>query len=256
MAFVCLLVISNWSKVSLRFDLPIIKKILGYGLRSFLVPIFLLLIFRIDLFLLNYFQDTRSVGLYSIAVSLGELLYFIPEVIGMILFPKLLSGGAESMNDNAARVIRTMSLLLSVVALLLFAFVPGIVSLIYGQQYAPSILIARILLPGFLIMSLYYIFFSYFFSKGKPEIISFVIFLTMIFKILLAVILIPLLGIKGAAFASLITNAFCGLTLMVIFLKYSKKTVLDIFLIKFSDLKYLYNNLNAFRKSLIPGYSE
>lgn len=243
MTFIYLFIISSWSKICLRFEPAMVKKLLNYGLRGFLGQLFLLLIFRLDFFLLNYFKDTKSVGFYSIAVSFGELLSFIPEVIGMLLFPKLLSSDAGTVDENTIRVLRPLLILLVILTALLFGFVSWIVPLIYGEQYAHSIPLIRILLPGFLMMSFYYIFFSYFFSKGKPEVVTFVLSSTMAFKALLAIILVPLRGAEGAAISSTIAYTFCGLTFIIIFLKYSRVTILDALLVKSSDIKYLYKYL-------------
>jgi len=241
MVFVYLSILSNWFKIYLRFDTTLIKQLLNYGLRGFLATLLILLIFRLDFFLLNYFKDIKSVGFYSIAVSFAELLFLVPEVIGMILFPRLTSSNPKEVKENTMRVLRILFFILTIFTLFLYIFGSWIVRFIYGEQYIISIPLLRILLPGFLMMSLYYIFFSYFFSKNKPEIVTFIIILTIIFKIILGIILIPLWGAKGAALSSTFSYIFCAVTFIIIFLRHSKIAILDTFLIKSSDLQSLYN---------------
>ena len=243
MVFVYLLAISKWSRICLRFDFKLIKKLLRYGICGFLVPLLLLLIFRIDFFLLNFFQGVKSVGFYSVAVSFAELLWLVPEVIGMILFAKLASGRPELIKQNTMQTLRILFSMLVMFSLLLFSFASRVIIFVYGEQYLSSIVLMRILIPGFLMMALYYIFFSYFFSKGRPEIVTLVIFLTMIIKIILATILIPAWGIRGAAVCSTITYLLCASAFITVFLKYTKASLLEILLVKFSDLQLLYNQL-------------
>lgn len=244
MVLVYLIALSKWSRIYLGFEPTFLKKLLQYGLRGFLGPLCILLLFRLDFFLLNYFKDPKSVGFYSIAVSLVELLYLVPELIGMILFPKLTSAGSQNINRNTMQVLRVIFFVLTLATLFLFASSRWIIVLIYGRQYVASVALMRILLPGFLAMSLYYIFFSYFYSRGRPEIVTLIIFLTLLFKVILAFVLIPNWGIKGAAICSTVTYSFCALTFIVVFLKYSKTTLPEAFFIKASDWEALYKRLS------------
>jgi len=218
-----------------------IKEILYYGLRSFLGPICLLLIFKADSFVLNLFSDIRNVGFYSIAVSLAELIPFLPLAIGTVLFPKLASQEIDVLNASTIRVVRVIFSFLILLGLTLLFLGRWLILFIYGQMYSLSIVPMYILLPGFVFISLYYLFFSYFNAAAKPEVSTIILIITLIIKVALSIFAIPRWGIIGAAGASTISYSLCGIMFLAAFRLHSKSSLKDIFIIKNSDIKYIWN---------------
>jgi len=202
-------VISRKIRIEINFDIDFIKKLFGYGIRGFLGSLFLMLIFRIDFYLLNMFSDMRDVGIYSVSVGFGEMIFFIPEAIGVILFPKLSGMNSEDRNKKTIQMLRFFSLTLGIMTLFMFLFSHELIVFIYGIQYASSVPLTRIMLPGFFFMSFYYLYFSYFFSRGKPQIVTAVLLITAIIKTILSLILISKFGAVGASFGTLITYSTC-----------------------------------------------
>lgn len=235
--------ISQKIRIEINFDIDFIKKLFGYGIRGFLGSLFLMLIFRIDFYLLNMFLSIRDVGFYSISVGFGEMIFFIPEAIGAILFPKLSGMNSEDRNKKTIQLLRFFSLTLGIMTLFMFIFSHEIIVFIYGIQYASSASLMRIMLPGFFFMSFYYLYFSYFFSRGKPQIVTAVLLITAIIKIILSLILIPKFGAEGASFGTLITYSTCSFIFMLVFLKYSGEKLSSAFIITNSDMKYIFKSI-------------
>ncbi|MFC1632329.1 oligosaccharide flippase family protein, partial [Candidatus Omnitrophota bacterium] len=73
--------IFKMSKISLKPNWSIIKELLAFGLKAFLIPFFLLLNYRINFFMINHFMEIAMVGYFSVAFSFAEILFFIPEAI-------------------------------------------------------------------------------------------------------------------------------------------------------------------------------
>lgn len=226
-------------KLQIRWETT--KNILHYGLRSFLGPIFLLLIFRTDSFLLNIFGNIRQVGFYSIAVSVAELIPFIPIAIATVLSPKLASQETGILNASAAKVIRVMFLFLILLGMVFFIFGRWIILFLYGNMYNSSIFPMYILIPGFIFISLYYPFFSYFNAVGKPEILTAILSIILVIKLILSIIAIPRWGMAGAAGASTISYFLCGLLFLIAFWIKSKESLRNTFIIKSTDIKYVWN---------------
>jgi Na+-driven multidrug efflux pump len=67
--------------------------------------------------------------------------------------------------------------------------------------------------------------------------------ITAVINIVLNAILIPLLGMSGAAIASLISYISCGLMFTITFSRMTKETFGNIFIIKKSDIQQLFNKL-------------
>jgi O-antigen/teichoic acid export membrane protein len=236
-------VISQKIRIEINFDIGFIKKLFGYGIRGFLASLFLMVIFRIDFYLLNMFSGIRDVGFYSVSVGFGEMIFFIPEAIGVILFPKLSGMNSEERNKKTIQMLRFFSLALGIMTLFMFLFSHAMIGYIYGIQYVPSVSLMRIMLPGFFFMSFYYIYFSYFYSKGKPEIVTAALLITAIIKVVLSLILIPKFGVVGASYGTLVSYSACGFIFILAFLKYSGAKLRNVFIMTNSDMKYIFKSL-------------
>lgn len=237
----CVYIILFIRKIGLNVRWERLKDILHYGLRSFLGPLSLLLIYKVDSFVLNFFSDIRQVGFYSIAVSFAELLPFIPIAVGTVLFPKLASQEQDTLNASMARVVRVIFSFLILLALTFLFAGKWLILFMYGKIYSPSIVPMYILLPGFVFISLYYLFFSYFGAVGKPEIVTAILIVTLLIKLFLSIFAIARWGMFGAASASAISYFFCGLSLLIAYRFMSKQLLRDIFVMKGTDLKYVWN---------------
>lgn len=237
----CIYIFLLIRKIKPQIQRKNIGDILHYAVRGFLGPICLLLIFKVDSFILNIFSDIRQVGFYSIAVSFAELLPFVPLAVGTILFPKLASQEEDALNISTARVIRVITSFLLLLVLIFLAFGKWLILFIYGQMYASSVMPMYILLPGYIFISLYYLFFSYFNAIGKPEISTVILIITLVIKSILSVFAIARWNIAGAAAASSVSYLFCGMLFIIAFGMKSKKTLRGTLLVKSSDIKYLWN---------------
>ncbi len=235
-------------KIKFSFDKGLLKKMTKYGIRGFFAPLFLLLIQRIDFFLLNYFYNAKSVGFYSIAVAVSEMSYLIPVAFGTVLFPRLSSSDRSEINRKTVQLIRASFFVLLVAVGCLYFFGNQFILLVYGRQYYPSIIIYKYLLPGFFMMSFYYIFFSYFSLINKQGVITIIIFFNLIAKALLSFKMIPLWGIEGAAIASTISYSLCGIMIFALFMKYSGVRLTGIICLKISDIRYVLRSLDIYRE--------
>ena len=227
----------------LKIEWGKMKDVLHYGLRSFLGPICLLLIFKLDSFILNIFSNIRAVGFYSIAVSFAELLPFVPLAVGTVLFPKLTSQETARLHASTARVIRVMFSFLAFLCVIFLILGKRLILFVYGDIYSPSVIPLYILLPGYLFISFYYLFFSYFNAIDKPEMPTLVLIATLMIKVFASIFAVPRWGILGAATASSVSYFSCGLLFLIAFSLESKKSVRETFLIRGSDIKYLWSNL-------------
>lgn len=237
----CVFVSLFIKKIKLHLKWDKIRDILHYGLRTYLGPICFLLICRIDSFMLNLYSDIRQVGFYSIAVSFAELLPFVPLAVGTILFPKLVSQETHVLNASTAKVIRVLFLFLVLLGLVFFLLGKWIIIFMYGNTYTPSLMPMYILLPGFIFLSLYYLFFSYFNAIGKPEIVAIILVITLIIKFFSSIFAIPRWGMIGAAVTSAVAYVLCGVLFIIMFKIKSQKRLNEIFIIKNSDIQYVWN---------------
>jgi len=216
----------------------------NYGLRMFLMPILLLILYRVDSFFLSYYCDVNAVGFYSVALSLVELLLFIPESTGTILFPKLSYSGSDEREKKFAFILKISALLTMVCTIILLLSVKYILPLVYGNVYLESVKISYLLIPGILAMSTYYLFSSYFLAAGMPGIVTMILAAVLVIKTALCALLVSRMNIYGAAIASTVSYITCFAAFLVIFRMRSKFKISDMFVLSGSDMNFIRNSLN------------
>jgi O-antigen/teichoic acid export membrane protein len=218
-------IIKRTSMFKYKFEWPLFKKTTIYGLKSQPGNIMQAVNYRLDSFLVNYFSGTYDVGIYSVAVNSGELLWNIPNVIGIVLFPRI-SNPKEKFSDENIRSVCRKTLLLTIVgALGLIASAWFIIPLLYGNKFYSSIIPLVILLPGIIALAIHKILIYALMGKGYPQYMTYSGVISFALTILFDFILIPAMGVPGAALAS--TIAYLACTISTIFW-YKKITAVDL----------------------------
>ena len=62
--------------------------------------------YRLDVYVVALFLSPRDVAFYSIATSIAELSWYIPNSVGIVLFPKLSNEPEEKIHSLTAEVCR------------------------------------------------------------------------------------------------------------------------------------------------------
>jgi Na+-driven multidrug efflux pump len=84
-----------------------------------------------------------------------------------------------------------------------------------------------------------------FLSEGKRLFYFLTLLISVLINIISNVITIPLYGMYGAAFSSVISYSICGLAFLIYFIRVKKVNFLDIILLKPYEIKQLKNNLKG-----------
>lgn len=211
-----LLRLSGWN---LRFDFILFREMFTYGLRAYLASLFAFLVLRFDVLMVNYFLDTAQTGIYSMAVNMGNLIYMAPIIFGTILFPKISAMKDEKERWSFAKKgILFITILMSFGSVVFAMIARPLVVFLFGRQFLPAVPALWILLPGIVFLSSCTIINNYFASLGMPIVALYSPLAAFLINILLNYLLIPKLGINGAAVASSISY-MCMLIMSTIYLK-------------------------------------
>ena len=199
----------------LKVDLNIMKQIFGYGLKSHVGNITKDLSYRINIPIINYYLMPISVGYYTIAVQLAEVIWKIPESISSVLLPKIVQMKKEQAYLFTPLIMRTLFVPLLACCLAVLVFGQALIVLIYGKEFLPSASLIVFLLPGILSLSFWKIIISDLIAQGHAEKYSATSVLSLATMVILNLLLIPVMGIQGAAIAlSLSYIATTGLALI------------------------------------------
>ncbi len=192
---------------------------IGYNLRHGWIGqisvLSFILLMRLDQYLVEYFHDAATVGIYSVAVLIGEMLLYLPRA----LYPLLVHSSASAENAGerdceAARAVRVGVAVTSVAAVPVFFVAIPLLPFLVGGDYQASGPALRALLPGIIAMAPAHILAGDFVGRGHPGWNAQASLLTVISNITCGLLLIPSHGAVGASLASSIAY-FVGAFLMV-----------------------------------------
>lgn len=205
-----------------RWDLPVMRSTFSFGLRGHIGNLFQFFNYRLDLFIVNYFLGPASVGIYSVSVAVTELLWYLPNAVGFVIFPKAAATRPEEMNVFTPRVFRvTLGLTaLGAIALAVLGrpFIQAIYSSVFISAYVPML----VLLPGVVLLGGSKVLTNEIAGRGYPHYNSINAGLALVLTVALDLLLIPGYGIVGAALASSIAYAAIFFTAIGFYLCVSK----------------------------------
>jgi len=191
------------NKKKLKF--LILKESFPLMLSGFLVIIYM----KIDQIMIKYFLSAKEVGIYSVAVKLTEVWYFIPMIISNALYPLMIKKRQQGVNEYNG-LFQKMYFSMVTLAILLIAFTylfgEKIIILLFGKEYINAYEVLLIYVWASL-----FVFMGVFASKWMiiERYNKFVLFKSIagvIINIVLNFLLIPRLGIKGAAIATVVSQ--------------------------------------------------
>jgi len=234
------------------FSTKIFKDTLSFGFKGHLGSIADYLNRRFDIFIISTLLPIEEVGYYAIAVTVSEMLWYIPKSIGSILFNKIaLSSEQRESNNFTAFICRNALFLLTILGLFLLLTNKIIIELFYGAEYLPSISALLILIPGIIISGIKGLLVSYVNGIGKPIISTISAFIGLGINLPLNYLLIPKIGIAGAALATTISYIISSIYLLLFFKKISNLPYKDIVLINHNDITVYRNLFSATRLKLL-----
>jgi O-antigen/teichoic acid export membrane protein len=179
--------------------------LLGYGLRLYPAGISTFLSYRADLFLLSaLLGDGAAIGLYAMAVSLAEITFQVPDSVATLFYPRV-AGAARADADRMAPAMARMSLLVTVLAALALAPAAWLAIRVVLPDFDGSLAPFAILLPGTVALGLSKVLSGYISGLGRPGPVSAIAATALGVNLACNLVLIPLLGISGAALSSLIS---------------------------------------------------
>lgn len=233
-----------------HFDKKLFWEEIKFGLSSYLGNVFsgTKINFMLNIFIINIFLGIAKVGYYSVAYSLAAILLFIPFSSQQILYSKWSLSEQDEIDKKTPKLARQLLILGFLATLFLALIGKQFIVLFYGKEFYLSILPFFLILPGIVFITFATIFFNNFFAKGKPYIASFILISALIINILFSIILVPLIGIKGAAISSSVSYFFAALLAVVCFSKITKYPMKEIIKIQSSDLPLLFKKTGKLLK--------
>lgn len=215
--------------IRLEFDKKIALSILKNSYPLMFASAFFVIYARIDQVMIKNMMDSTSVGLYSSAATLSEIWYFVPSLILSGLFPAIVNAKKTSTNLYLKRAKNLLVLIfvISFTAAILTTFAAKYITLIvFGSGFLAAYPVLQIYVWSNIGGALNSFMQQILITENATKIISIATFMGMLSNVFLNIILIPTHGIKGAAYASLISYFVPIITLL--FFKTSRRILFAI----------------------------
>jgi O-antigen/teichoic acid export membrane protein len=188
----------------LRFDAPSLGAQVRFGVQGQLGNLAQLLNYRVDQYVVLLFVDTAAVGIYAVAVAVGQSVWFLANAVAAVLLPRLTAEHEDEAARTTALVCRNTLLVSALGALALGGISPWLIPTFFTSDFGDAVRPLLWLLPGTVVLAGSKVLSSYIFSQGRPLTNSLITLASMAVTLIADFALIPPFGIGGAAAASTI----------------------------------------------------
>lgn len=227
-----------------RPETRLLREQLRYGIRSWPGSFAERLQFRADLFLVNAFVGVTATGVYSVATSVAETLWYIPAALGVVIFSRVAAAGMEAapLTSAVTRVTLAFGLVVGALAVVL---APIGVELLYGPTFRDAGPALQLLLPGIVAYGVVSVLSQFLLAAGAPGRSTLVLLAGLTLNLAANALLIPRLGIIGAAMASSISYTVTALLMLLAFHRLTHQPLRDTLVVRRSDLRNLVDRVSG-----------
>lgn len=236
------------SGFSVRISNPEIFETVQYGFKSYVQSIAGQLHEQVDVLMLAIFAiDPAQIAAYAIAVGVANRLKIVPEAISGALFPHVAALEPERASEVAEAAARHSVLWAWLTAIGVAVVTPMAVPLIFGEQYAGAVLPILVLLPGAAMLTTYMVLARYFMGIDRQGVIVRSQLISLCLNIGMNALLIPQIGIVGAAIASLMSYGLEMCLMVSAFSGTTGRPAKQVFLLTRVDLNSYLDRIREFR---------
>jgi O-antigen/teichoic acid export membrane protein len=191
----------------LTFSMALAKRTLSVALRYHIGVVFLFMLLRADILILNGMVGAVQVGRYSLAVAVAELTYLTADAVAQVMLPRQTDSSIEDSAQLTALLVRASAVvgLVSSAGILIASEL--IVPLIFGHKYNGVLGPLAVLMPGIVALATVRAASGFLVRLNQPLIFSITASGCMVLNVALNFALIPQLGIVGSALASTVAYA-------------------------------------------------
>lgn len=231
---------------SVEYDLPTLWRMIRKG-AIYAAALFLIEAnYKVDILLLGWMSTKEEVGLYSVAVQVGELLWQLPAAIGIVVFSR--SANDQSSKAWAAELARSIRVSLWITlagGAVLFAIAPYLFDLFFGEEFRGGVSMTLWLLPGLIIMVIFKLLNMDLAGKGRPWVSLYIMLPALILNVVLNYLFIPKWGGDGSAMASSISYVCAAIVMLITYSRMHDVSALDFVIIRPANVRLLANKISS-----------
>jgi len=187
--------------------------------------------------ILSSLKGAQAVGLFSVATSIAQILWYLPDAVGRILFPRVASSTRDEANRLTTLVCRHTLLITAACGLVVLLSGRWIVELLYGPEFKDSVGPLLWLLPGIVGSVVTRVLSKYLSGIGKPNYNAAASVISFGVNALLLFALVSAMGLNGAAIAMSVAYVFNGVISLILFMRVSKTRASESLVPTSADIK-------------------
>ncbi len=198
----------NW-KFSLRYTKSLLRSAWPLIVSGIAITIYM----QIDQIIIRSILGDRELGFYSAAVKISQAGYFIPAMVANAVFPAIINAKRKSKSLYNKRLIMLYGsfLWMSVAVALVTSLVSKpLISFLYGAEFLPAAKALSIHIWAFVFVSLGVASGKQLITEDKTKFSLYRTVIGAVASVILNLQLIPILGIVGAAYSTVISQAFAA----------------------------------------------
>jgi len=197
----------------------VLKEVKHIGIWVFLSDLFAFLLYRFDFLLLNGLKGSYSLGIYSTAVYMCEVIWLVPVSFYNVIYARVVTN--RKMPEKRDFLITFISVVFS--GIIGCIFIKPVVLFLYGEEFLPVVGIFRLLLPGIVFFSIPKVLNAIVVGKyERPAIITTTVVSSFLLNLFLDLFFIPRLGMTGAAIGTSISYTTGAIIYMFLFRRLKK----------------------------------
>jgi len=191
-----------------EIDLKFWKYLMTKSIPFLVIGLFILIIYRVDLVMLQFFKGEKIVGLYELAYTIIRNLIIFPMFFVISIYPSLSKNFTEN-KERLSYLYKKSFLYLFLFSLFVviccFIFGKFVILLMFGKEFIESVLILRLISIGGFFLFLNIINVYYLNAINKPLVNVKIFIFGAVINIMLNLMLIPKYSYTGAAISSIIS---------------------------------------------------
>lgn len=192
-----------------KFNWQLGKRLLKQSYHYLIAGLITILYAQVDRVMLGNMLDKASVGYYSAALTISTLWSMIPSALIQSISPVLYEAAGKDRALYLRRLRQSYAVLFwlnAAYSIFVGVFAHWVILLLYGKDYLAGTVALRIVVWYYGLSTMSTLNQVYLANDGKNRYINLFCIAGLITDVILNFILIPVMGINGAAIATLITH--------------------------------------------------
>ncbi|GAB1405341.1 Polysaccharide biosynthesis protein [anaerobic digester metagenome] len=244
-AVVAISMVLRQFKFRFKAEKTLVKRILKTGVVFALSFLVIQLNYRVDVLLLKKMAGATETGIYSLGVSIAELLWQIPLAIGVVVMSRSANASdLKKMTLQTTQLLRVSLISGCLLSIAIIVLSPWLVPLVFGEQFIPSVAVMQWIMPGILMVIAFRIVSGQLSGMGRPDVAIKAFTPALLVNVGLNYLLIPKYGAWGAVMATNLSYAMATFIYVVMFARVTGIQVRAIFTFSRAD----WNFLSRFRR--------